>query len=183
MSKRTALLVMDVQTGIIDRLPHKDTYVATLEKTVKGAREAGIKVIFVVVGFREGFPEISPNNKRFSAIKSSEYGPAMVNPLPAVTPESNEPVVTKKRVSAFCGSDLDVILRANEINELVLTGIATSGVVLSTIREAADKDYGLTVLSDLCWDADSEVNDVLINKVFANQAEVLESQTWLSNIS
>ena len=60
--------------------------------------------------------------------------------------------VAKKRISAFAGSDLEVLLRANDIRHLVLCGIATSGVVLSTLREAGDKDYTMTVLSDLCAD-------------------------------
>jgi nicotinamidase-related amidase len=65
--------------------------------------------------------------------------------------------VVKKRVSAFSGSDLEVLLRSLDVTHLVLTGIATSGVVLSTLREAADKDYRLTVLSDGCLDGDEEV--------------------------
>ena len=64
----------------------------------------------------------------------------------AVAPEPGEVVVTKKRVSAFAGSDLDVVLRGLDVDALVLTGIATSGVVLSTLRMAADLDYELTVL-------------------------------------
>lgn len=66
---------------------------------------------------------------------------------PLITPRPDEIVVTKLRVSAFAGSDLEVLLRAKQVATLVLTGIATSGVVLSTPREAADKDFGLVVLS------------------------------------
>jgi nicotinamidase-related amidase len=55
----------------------------------------------------------------------------------------------------------------------VLAGIATSGVVLSTLREAADRDYQLIVLSDCCFDLDAEVHRVLMDKVFPRQAEVL----------
>ena len=40
------------------------------------------------------------------------------------------------------------------IRHLVLTGVATSGVVLSTVREAWDQDYAITVLEDGCWDTD-----------------------------
>jgi nicotinamidase-related amidase len=58
----------------------------------------------------------------------------------ALGPAPGEPVVVKKRVSAFCGSDLEVLLRSLGITDLVVTGIATSGVVLSTVREAADRD-------------------------------------------
>jgi nicotinamidase-related amidase len=107
---------------------------------------------------------------------------AMVNPQPAITPIDADVVVTKRRISAFSGSDLEVILRAKGIRHLVLAGIATSGVVLSTIRQAADKDYELTVLSDLCLDFDEEVHSMLIGKVFPRQAAVMTSEEWRKNL-
>jgi nicotinamidase-related amidase len=64
------------------------------------------------------------------------------------------------------------------VTRLVLTGIATSGVVLSTLREAADRDYELTVLADGCADADDEVHRVLIEKVFPRQALVMTVEEW-----
>ena len=91
-------------------------------------------------------------------------------------------MVTKRRVSAFAGSDLEVILRAHRIEHLVLTGFATSGVVLSTLREAADKDYRLSVLSDGCADLDEEVHNVLLNKIFPRQAEVMTAQQWAAGL-
>jgi nicotinamidase-related amidase len=65
----------------------------------------------------------------------------------------------------------------------VLTGIATSGVVLSTVREAADKDYRLTVLSDGCADLDPEVHSVLMGKVFPRQADVLTAMQWVDGLA
>ena len=64
----------------------------------------------------------------------------------------------------------------------MLCGIATSGVVLSTLREAADKDYRLTVLSDLCADPDPEVHRLLLGRVFPRQAEVVTSARWLEGL-
>jgi nicotinamidase-related amidase len=81
-------------------------------------------------------------------------------------------------VSAFTGSDLEVMLRSFEIKHLVLCGISTSGVVLSTVREAADKDYRITVLSDCCADRDEEVHRVLTTKIFPRQAEVITLEEW-----
>ena len=81
-------------------------------------------------------------------------------------------------MSAFSGSDLEIVLRAQNIRHLVLAGIATSGVVLSTTREAADKDYELTILSDVCADTDEKVHSVLINKVFPRQATVITVEKW-----
>ena len=72
-----------------------------------------------------------------------------------------------------------MVLRAQGVTQLVLTGIATSGVVLSTLRQAADMDYGLTVLRDGCADADPEVHRVLLDKVFPRQADVLTADEWI----
>jgi nicotinamidase-related amidase len=91
-------------------------------------------------------------------------------------------VVTKRRVSAFAGSDLDVVLRALDARHLVLCGLSTSGVVLSTLRAAADQDYALTVLRDACADPDEEVHRVLTEKVFPRQAEVLDAGAWAASL-
>jgi nicotinamidase-related amidase len=100
---------------------------------------------------------------------------------PRLAPRQGDILVTKRRVSAFAGSDLDVVLRSLEVDHLVLTGIATSGVVLSTTRQAADLDYRLTIVSDACADADPEVHRVLIEKVFPRQATVVGSIDWIAN--
>jgi nicotinamidase-related amidase len=92
-----------------------------------------------------------------------------------VAPRPGDVVVTKHRVSAFAGTDLDMILRANGVETLVLAGIATSGVVLSTIRYAADADYRLVVVADCCADRDPEVHRVLVEKVFQRQARVVKA--------
>jgi nicotinamidase-related amidase len=86
-------------------------------------------------------------------------------------------------VSAFAGSDLGVVLRAGAVEELVLCGIATSGVVLSTLRAAADLDYGLTVLRDACADGDPEVHRVLMDRVFPRQAEVVDVAGWAAALA
>ena len=172
-----ALLVMDVQPGIVGRLRDGDAYVSRVRTAVDSAHARGIPVIYVVVGFRDGAPEVSPRNKAFS--NAVKQGAAFGDAQPAIPPGSGDVVVVKRRVSAFTGSDLEVVLRAKGVQHLVLAGIATSGVVLSTLREAADKDYRLTVLSDLCADTDAEVHNVLMNKVFPRQAEVVSSAEWM----
>jgi nicotinamidase-related amidase len=102
---------------------------------------------------------------------------------PALAVEPDDIVVTKRRVSAFAGSDLDVVLRAGGIEALVLCGIATSGVVLSTLRQAADLDFSLSVLADACIDADEEVHRVLCEKVFPRQSEVLTVEEWVDTLA
>jgi nicotinamidase-related amidase len=178
---KTALLVMDMQAGIVAMLPNAATILNTTAKAIAKARDQKIPVIYVVVGFRPGGPEISPNNKGFAASKERFASVNMAEFMKVhedLKPQADEVVVTKRRVSAFTGSDLEVILRAYGIQHLVLSGIATSGVVLSTLREASDKDYRLTVLADCCADADEEVHRVLTTKIFPRQADVLTVEEW-----
>jgi nicotinamidase-related amidase len=182
-TKNTALLVMDVQAGIVAMLPETATILTNTTKAITKAREHKIPVIFVVVGFRQGTPEIGQNNKGFAASKERFASVNMTEFMQVhadLKPQADEVVVTKRRVSAFTGSDLEVILRAYDVKHLILTGIATSGVVLSTLREAADKDYGLTVLADCCADGDEEVHRVLTTKVFPRQADVMTVEQWLT---
>jgi len=96
-----------------------------------------------------------------------------------LAPQPGDVTVLKRRASAFTGSDLEVVLRSRRIGTLVLCGIATGGVVLSTLREAADRDYRLVVLSDGCLDADPEVHRVLTEKLFPRQADVVTVDAWL----
>jgi nicotinamidase-related amidase len=178
----TALLVMDIQPPMISRVSNSESLLQTLAETIAAVRKAGMPVIYAGVVFRKGFPEISPNNKSFSQAKSTNptglQEPIVIHP--AVSPQEGDIIVTKRRVSAFTGSDLEVVLRSFKVQHLVLTGISTSGVVLSTLREAADKDYQLTVLSDGCADPDPEVHDLLLSKVFPRQADVLTAAEWVA---
>jgi nicotinamidase-related amidase len=174
--RTSAMLVMDFQTLIVDN------YVAGTEalldrtaKLIAVARTAGMRVIYVVVGFRPGYPEVSDRNATFYRIKASgafAVGAENTKIHPAVAPVAEEIVVTKHRVSAFAGTDLDLMLRANGIETLILTGIITSGVVLSTLCHAADADYRLLVVGDCCSDRDEEAHRVLLEKVFPRHATI-----------
>ncbi len=179
-----ALLLMDFQTGIVERLGTPEV----LERAgaaLDAARGHDLPVVFVRIGFRDGTPEASPRNKSFAAV-ASRGDMGVDSPATQVAAEleplASEIVVVKRRVSAFTGSDLEVVLRSLGVDHLALTGIATSGVVLSTLREAADRDYGLTVLADACGDGDAEVHRVLTEKVFPRQADVVTVADWISSL-
>jgi nicotinamidase-related amidase len=180
-SNKTALLVMDMQAAMVGMVPNAANFILEVKKAIDHARSSAIPVIYVVVGFREGFPEVSMNNKSFSAVKQ-RFGSADMNDFIKVhadlAPIAGEVVTVKRRVSAFAGSDLEVLLRAYGIQHIVLTGISTSGVVLSTTREAADKDYQITILADGCADPDEEVHQLLTTKVFPRQADVMTIAEW-----
>src|SRR5699024_10272261 len=137
---------------------------------IAAARSASIPVIYVVIQFREGYPELNVQDRVTVAARPPEFrllentSPTEIHP--SVAPQAGDVIVTKKRVGAFSGSDLEIVLRATGIKHLVLCGVATSGVVLSTVRYASDMDYELTVLSDGCADAKTDVHQMLMEKVF-----------------
>ncbi len=176
-----------MDTHILHRLDKQaaDAATASLQKAIAAARKAGLPIIYVVVTFREGLPEVNYANKAFGVLKQNGGAMGMEEPArfpPALAPQPGDIIVTKRRVSAFTGSDLEVILRSGRIEHLVLTGFATSGVVLSTLREAADKDFRCTVLSDGCADRDDEVHTVLLTKVFPRQADVMTVGEWTERL-
>jgi nicotinamidase-related amidase len=178
--KTSALLVMDFQTVAVEMVPaEKEGLLTRTAMLVEGARKAGMRVIYVVVSFRPGYPELSPRNQVFAAIRGSGRfveGSAGMEVHAAVAPKPGEVVITKHRASAFFGTDLDLILRANGIETLLLAGIVTSGVVLSTVRHAADADYRLVVVEDCCADRDAEVHRMLVEKVFARWTTVMKAE-------
>ena len=182
----TAVLSMDCQAGIVSIYTReaKDAFLARVASVLNHARAAGMTVIHVQVGFRLGLPEISSRNALFGAIKSSEQHQQLFRePLGAIpdtiAPQANEVVITKHRISAFAGTDLAMILRANDIDTLVLFGIATSGVVLSTLIEASDADYRLAVIGDCCADLDSALHDCLIQRFFPKRGSVFTSEGFI----
>jgi len=182
---RTALLLMDLMQTVVPTFGGDEALLARLRGATAAARAADVMVIHVRVMFREGYPEVSPSNRTFSALARhfdfTERNPA-IGLHAGVDVEPGDIHVTKRRISAFSGSDLDLVLRSRGIDRLVLGGVATSGVVLSTLREAADKDYRLCVLADGCADRDPELHRVLTEKLFPTQAEVISVADWIETL-
>lgn len=182
--RHTALLIMDYQNDVVTRFAREPSGLLERASAVlAAARAAPIPVIYVAVRFRDGYPEVSPRNRAFAGIRASGR---MIEGTPgteihsAVAPRPDEPVVVKRRVGAFGATDLATILRAHGVTTLILMGIATSGVVLSTVRYAADLDYDLVVVEDCCADADEEVHRVLTQKIFPRQATVTSSSVVIA---
>jgi nicotinamidase-related amidase len=172
---KTALLVMDLQTEIVAMYQEMATPV--IERTVglvAAARAAKVQVIYVAVGFRPGYPELNRRGPYYATIAPSGrlQNTSVDSIVPELRPQADEPLVIKRRVNAFCGTDLELLLRHRGIDTLILTGIATSGVVLSTVRHGFDHDYRQVVVKDCCGDVDPEVHRVLTEKVFLRQATV-----------
>lgn len=185
---KTALLIMDCQNDIVAAflMAEEQHLLEKAQRVLEEVHKVGLPVIYVVVQFREGHPEVSPLNRTFSGIKQSgrlQEGTPGAQIHPQVAPQPGDVVVVKRRVNAFFNTDLATILKAKGIETLVLMGIATSGVILSTVRYAADADYQLVVLEDCCADRDSETHSFLMDKILSRQATVTSSEAFLQALS
>src|ERR1700737_1667346 len=121
-NQNTALLVMDMQSPVLRNLPDYNEITGKVAKAIAFARSKNIPVLFVIVSFRPGMPEVSMNNKMFSASKERSTNISMDESMKIdniVAPIPGEIVITRRRVSAFTGSDLEVVLRAQGIQHII----------------------------------------------------------------
>ncbi len=175
---KTALLIMDYQNEILRRAPNPEDLLAGARKTIDLIRSHDGTIGYIRVGFANASEIGGAMGKRVGGGAALEHFHAdheNTQIHPDVAPEEGDIVVRKTRVGPFGSTDLHEQLQARGIDTLVLAGISTSGVVLSTVRDAHDRDYRLIVLADLCADRDPEVHQVLTDKVFPSQAEVINT--------
>ena len=182
---RSAVLSLDCQTGVVSVYVKDEGFVPRAASVLRRARARGLPIVHVKVGFRPNVPEASPRNVFLSTIKASPRHQRFFQNEsgaihPGLAPDESDLVVSKSRVSAFAGTDLELLLRAQNIDTLIVFGIATSGVVLSTVLQAADMDYRLVVVKDCCADLDPDVHACLVDKVFPRQATVISADDFLS---
>ncbi len=180
--KNTALLTLDFQKRIFGFVPGAEAIVPNASKVLACAREQEFQIIHVGLGFSPGHPEISDVDTPFKRVKqndlfvvgtpSAEFHSSIARPA--------DLVVYKQRVGAFSENQLHLILRSRGIKNLVLFGISTSGIVLSTLRRAFDLDFRCVVIKDACFDGDSEVHRVLTEKVFVTQATVMTADAFIA---
>jgi nicotinamidase-related amidase len=158
---KTAVLVMDFQVRQVNALSEttRTRLLPSVKNVLAKVRSRKIPVIFIEVVRGERTPENALYN--------------------GFVPEPGEQLLTKHRTGPWTTTNLDEILKKQGIDTLVLMGINTSRVVLTTICFAADMDYKLIVLSDCCADADEEIHKFLIEKLFPRSAMVTTSDKFL----
>ncbi len=184
VAEKTALLVMDCQNGIVASLTPAESQkvVTSLSKVIEASRKANIQIVYVVVRFREGYPEVSSRNALFQGIKEAgrlKEGAPDADICDQIRPQLGDLIVTKKRISAFTGSDLEQIIRSKGIETLVLTGVSSLGVVESTARSAVDMDYRIIVLEDCCSDRDPDAHQIAMKWFLPRISTVCSSEELL----
>ncbi|MFG2799422.1 cysteine hydrolase family protein [Streptomyces pseudovenezuelae] len=179
---RTALLVMDYQPAILAFVPEgedRNALLGRVEGAIAEVRAHGGTIAYVRVGFTDtDWDAIPASNKSFAplahhrVLHHEDPGTAVHERL---APQDSDIVVRKIRHGGMSTTDLDQQLHERGITTLVVSGISTSGAVLSTVIDAADRDYQLYVLSDGVADPDTEVHKVLLHRVFPSRAHIIDT--------
>lgn len=172
MPADSILLVMDMLNDLVhpDGMGAK-TYVPLCEErgvhantalAIRRARQAGVMVGYVRVGFSPDYAECPPGSPVFSKAKDNgvfTLGSWGTEVHADFAPEPGDPDIVKHRVSPFYGTKLEPLLRAQGIGRLILCGVSTNGVVSAAVREGHDRDYSCVVLEDCCAGATREEHD------------------------
>jgi nicotinamidase-related amidase len=154
---RTAVVIMDFQNGILAIVPNDAaTTTQNAVRVLDAARMHDVPVFYV-----------QHRGGRFEA-DSPE-----AEILDVLRPHRGDRLFVKTKAGAFSTTGLDVTLREQGRDTMVILGVATSGCVLSTVRWGADVNYRMVVVKDACADADPEVHRVLTEKLFPRQATVV----------
>ncbi|KAF7964260.1 cysteine hydrolase [Cupriavidus sp. UYMU48A] len=170
---KTALVVMHYQTDILGLFPSvAPTLLANTRRLCDAARASGVSVYFAKIHFRPGYPEVSPLNRNGQGIK--QLGLFVDDHIcPELGQQATEPLIVAHRASVFFGTDLQVRLSAQGIDTLLMVGIASTGVVLSSVAYASDADFRLFTVKDCCYDPDPVVHDHLFSTAFDSRTTVL----------
>lgn len=177
---RLAVVIGDLQVGITRHYPFAAELVPRAAALAAAARERGDLVVFVHTQFRVNGADVSAQNAGVRAIfgMGDDYheGSTGVELDPGLGRQSSDVVVTKRRASAFAGTDLEMVLRSSSVDTLVVAGVATSAMVAATVYNAADRDLRVRVASDVCADPVEAVHDFLIGTLFpARGVEIVTS--------
>lgn len=195
--EKTALLVMDCQNDIIHEKGgpapwgfaaqvKERNLITSIKKTIAASRQARIPVVYVTVAYRQDRSDVVENCGFFSAVKGipvleeGSWGAAIHDEL---RPQPEDWLVVKKRISAFAGTSLELLLRSLESTTLVLTGVATNFVIEGTARDACDAGYQVIILEDCCAAGSEEMHRFSVEKILCHLTTISGSKEWMELIS
>lgn len=179
---KTAILIMDCQNDIVHengkmaamsngampRIIKERNVLGTIARLAAAGRRAGVPIIHVRHAYRPDYLDLPRNMpllrgaQKAESLKDGTWGAEIHE---AVAPQGNDVVIVKTRVSSFYASPLEALLSAQGITHLVLTGIATDGVVEGTARDGADRGYFIVIPEDTCATMSEEAHRVVLKGV------------------
>ena len=129
------------------------------------ARELGALVVHARAAFRPDYPDLIQNcalYEQVAATRCLQDGTPGAEIIPDLTPAADDPVVSHARISAFQGTELDLILRARGITSVLVTGVATNVTVEGTARDAVGLGYRTILVADACAAGDRRAHEATL---------------------
>ena len=152
-------------------------------KALEAARNKGMLIIYVNIAWRPGYPELPENTcgllkeaKENNECLVGSWGAEVIEEL---KPKENEIIVINFGSDGFEGTDLDMILRVNKINNLYFTGQCAEHVVATTIKRAVNMGYTATLLSD-CTSGFEDLNYEAMLNILPLYATLITSADFIS---
>jgi nicotinamidase-related amidase len=187
-TSRTALLVYDMQAGIIGQIKNGPELVTRVKHVLDSARAAGLRVFFMR---HMSLPKEATGvfQLRMAMAWQRVSTVAEVKPwflrdspgfqlVPELTPLASEVIFDKITMSAFEGTPLDIALRDCGINSFIIAGVATEIGIEPTVRHGADLDYIPIVVTDACGAGDAEAGERALASIkFMGDAILTDIQT------
>ena len=178
MASNAMYLVCDMLNDLVhEDGPSKKTYgpelarrntVANTAEAIRKAREAGVKIGYVRIGFSADYRECPPNSRIFQGAKKAgmfKLGGWGTEVHPALAPQQGDFDIIKHRVSPFYATSLEAILQAQQIKRLYVSGVSSSGAVLSAAKDGHDRGYDVFVLDDCCCALNESQHQAVIDQV------------------
>jgi len=192
----SALLSIDFQRDIALRdgalAPKDEPALARFDKAMEcgvralsTARALDLLVVHVRLAFRPGHASVnrrSPVGRFFAETNALLEGAEGTEFVPELAPTAEEIIVTKRGVSAFAGSDLEMILKQRSIDTVILMGLVTHFAVEGTARDAFERGYGVVTLADCCASGGETRHDASID-ILERIGEVTTSASLAASIA
>ncbi len=164
--RRIALVVYDMQVGILHQIAQSKQLIARVSQVLNAAREAGVRIFFTrhmslpneVSGITQLRTRMAWQRVADVAKVKSSFpaGSPQFQLVPELTPLASEAVLDKITMSAFVGTPLDIALRDCSISVFAIVGVAMEVGIEPTVRHAADLGYIPVVVADACGAGNQE---------------------------
>jgi nicotinamidase-related amidase len=172
--ERAVLLMMHFQADVFAVL-FGDARPPLLDRAndlITGWRRTGRPLLFANFALGPNYEWAHPDNQLTAGLRNTGLF-RDPTPVEGLNMASTDPVYACPRVSVFHGTSLDADLRAASIETLVMAGVTSSGVVLSSIAWASDADYRIFLVEDCCYDPDAGLHNGLFRTGFKTRATII----------
>ena len=194
---RAALLVYDMQVGVLKQVPERDEVIGAVQRVVNAARGAGVRVFFLrhmsLPKNLAGAFQLRQAMAWQRVTSVDEVEPWFLRDSPGfpITPEleplPTEAVFDKITMSAFEGTPLDIALRDCGLSVFVVVGVALEIGIEPTVRHGADLGYIPVVVTDACGAGNEDAGRRTLDAIqFAGDALITDTDTigriWRSRV-